>query len=207
MEQNKINLIRSFKGYGADYYKEGLIGLKAEEKKEMLDDIIKYLALDAEIEQIDVVEGNTEYNNWDKPMIVKGSFTSNSYIESAGDVILFKAGELIGPQSELYQERERKLPVANSYNRGYSRKINVQIPKGYSIQNPDDLIMKEQVFDDNKKLIYNFVSNYVLNGQTLDIAIEEYYDELNYPVEKFEAFRKVINSAADFNKIVLVLAQ
>ena len=207
MEQNTINLIRSFKGYGADYYKAGLIGLKAEEKKEMLDDIIKYLALDAEIEQIDVVEGNTEYNNWDKPMVVKGSFTSNSYIELAGDVILFKAGELIGPQSELYQEKERKLPVVNSYNRGYSRKINVQIPKGYNIQNPDDLIMKEQVFDDNEKLIYNFVSNYVLNGQTLEIAIEEYYDELNYPVEKFEAFRKVINSAADFNKIVLVLAQ
>ncbi len=207
MEQNTINLIRSFKGYGADYYKAGLIELKAEEKKEMLDDIIKYLALDAEIEQIDVVEGNTAYNNWDKPMVVKGSFTSNSYIELAGDVILFKAGELIGPQSELYQEKERKLPVVNSYNRGYSRKINVQIPKGYNIQNPDDLIMKEQVFDDNEKLIYNFVSNYVLNGQTLEIAIEEYYDELNYPVEKFEAFRKVINSAADFNKIVLVLAQ
>ena len=140
-------------------------------------------------------------------MVVKGSFTSNSYIELAGDAILFKAGELIGPQSELYQERERKLPVANSYNRGYARKIKVQIPKGFNIQNPDDLIMKEQVFDDNEKLIYNFVSNYVLNGQVLEITIEEYYDELNYPVEKFEAFRKVINSAADFNKIVLVLAQ
>lgn len=207
LEQNNIDLVRSFKGYGADYYKEGLIGLNAEEKKEMLDDIIKYLALDAEIEQIEVVEGNTEFTNWNKPMVVKGSFTSNSYIESAGDVILFKAGELIGPQSELYQEKERKLPVVNRYNRGYSRKINVQIPAGYSIQNPDDLIMKEQVFDDNNKLIYNFVSNYALNGQTLEIAIEEYYDELNYPVEKFEAFRKVINSAADFNKIVLVLTQ
>ncbi len=207
MEQNLINLKRSFNGYGADYYKTGLLLLESTEKKEMLDDIIKYLALDAEIEQIEVVEENIEYTNWDKPLVVVGNFSSNGYIESAGDVILFKAGELIGPQSELYQERERSLPVVNSYNRGYSRRVHVQIPKGYSIQNPGDLVMKEQVFDDDNSLIYNFVSSYSLNGQMLEITIDEYYDKLDYPLEKFEAFRKVINSAADFNKIVLVLTQ
>jgi hypothetical protein len=139
--------------------------------------------------------------------VVKGTFNTNSYIESAGDVILFKAGELIGPQSELYQDHERKLEVVNSFNRGYERKIVVHIPEGYTVQNPGDLMIKEQVFDEDKKLIYNFESKYELNGQKLEVEIDEFYDQLTYPVEKFEAFRRVINSAADFNKIVLVLSK
>jgi hypothetical protein len=83
----------------------------------------------------------------------------------------------------------------------------VHIPEGYTVQNPGDLMIKEQVFDEDKKLIYNFESKYELNGQKLEVEIDEFYDQLTYPVEKFEAFRRVINSAADFNKIVLVLSK
>lgn len=128
------------------------------------------------------------------------------YIESAGDIILFKAGELIGPQSEMYQERDRTMQIVNDFNRGYLRKIKVNIPDGYTIQNPEDLVIKEQVFNDDT-LIYNFLSSYTIEGQFLEIEIDEFYDKLYFPVEKFEAFRKVINTAADWNKIVLVLQQ
>jgi hypothetical protein len=207
MEKNQVKLIRSFKGYSASYYKIGLLQLEEDTKKEMLDEIIKYLALDAEIKNIEVLHANTNYDVWEEPFVVKGTFNTNSYIESAGDVILFKAGELIGPQSELYQDHERKLEVVNSFNRGYERKIVVHIPEGYTVQNPGDLMIKEQVFDEDKKLIYNFESKYELNGQKLEVEIDEFYDQLTYPVEKFEAFRRVINSAADFNKIVLVLSK
>jgi hypothetical protein len=96
--------------------------------------------------------------------------------------------------------------VENTFNRGYQRKIKVEIPKGYDIKNPNDLIIKKQVFNDDKKLLYNFDSSYSLDGQNLEITIDEFYDQLRFPLDRFEEFRQVINAAADFNKIVLVLS-
>ena len=204
LEINKIDLVRSYTGYSADYYKYALLLLEDEKKKEMLEEVVKYLALDAEIENVEVQEANTDYRLWRKPFVVKGNFNTNSYIELAGDIILFKAGELIGLQSELYQEKERVTQIVNDFNRGYIRKIKVIIPDGYTIQNPEDLVIKKQVYD-NDRLIFNFDSSYSINGQVLEIEIDEYYDEIYYPVDKFEEFRGVINAAADWNKIVLVM--
>lgn len=204
LELNNVELVRSYTGYSADYYKYALLILEEEKKKEMLEEVIKYLAIDAEIKHVEVQEANTDYNLWKRPFIVKGDFSTNSYIELAGDIILFKAGELIGLQSELYQEKERVTQIVNEFNRGYLRKIKVTIPNGYTIQNPEDLVIKKQVYD-NEKLIFNFVSSYSINGQVLEIEIDEYYDKIYYPVDKFEEFRGVINAAADWNKIVLVM--
>lgn len=203
LDQNNINLTRSYKGYSAQYYKAATLFLEEERKKEMLDDVIKYLALDAEIEKVEITALNNDYKNWNEPFVVTGKFKTTSYIESAGDIILFKVGELIGAQSELYQEKERDTPIVNDFNRGYLRKIHLQIPEGYSIQNPDDIIIKEQVYDE--ELIFNFESRYTINGQNLEIEIDEYYDRIYFPLEQFEPFRKVINAAADWNKIVLVM--
>ena len=206
LDKNSVNLTRSYLGYSADYYKAALLAIEEEDKKKMLDEIVKYLALDAEILDLTISEANTTYDSWNKPFTIKSKFNSNMYIESAGDIILFKAGELIGPQSEMYQERDRTMQIVNDFNRGYLRKIKVNIPDGYTIQNPEDLVIKEQVFNDDT-LIYNFLSSYTIEGQFLEIEIDEFYDKLYFPVEKFEAFRKVINTAADWNKIVLVLQQ
>ena len=206
LDENTVNVTRSFLGYGAQFYKMALIALEEERKQLVLKDIIKYLAPDAEIEALQVVQDNIEFDTWIKPFTIQGTFKSSGYIESAGDVILFKAGDLIGPQSEMYQENERTLQVVNDFNRGYLRRITVNIPDGYSIQNPDDLIINEQVVE-NERMIFNFESSYEIVGQQLKIEIIEFYDELYYPVEKFEPFKKVINAAADWNKIVLVMTE
>lgn len=205
IDQNTVNVERSFSGYSAEYYKFAMTASEEEDKKKILDEIIKYLALDADIKEIEISSLNTDFNSWRDPFTIKSTFTSTSYIESAGDIILFKAGELIGPQSEMYQERVRVMDITNDFNRGYLRKIIVDLPDGYSVKNPDDLVIKEQV-NDEEKLIYNFTSSYEINGNQLEIEIDEYYDQLYFPKEKIEAFRKVINAAADWNKVVLVLS-
>jgi hypothetical protein len=37
------------------------------------------------------------------------------------------------------------------------------------------------------------------------VSIHEYYQKPNYPIEQFAVFQQVINAAADFNKVILVL--
>lgn len=207
LDQNVVDVTRSFKGYGASSYKIGLLFRGTDDRKKMLDGILKYLALDADIQRLDVIKANTDYQNWMEPLVVAGQFNTKSYIESAGEIILFKAGELIGPQSEMYSKYQRILPVVNSFNRGYKRKITIDIPDGYQIQNPGDLIIKEQVLNDDNELICNFESSYSIKNNFLEIEIDEFYNEIYFPLEKFEPFRKVINAAADFNKVVLVLSK
>jgi hypothetical protein len=50
-----------------------------------------------------------------------------------------------------------------------------------------------------------FVSEYALRGSKLSVSVHEYYAKTSYPLQQFEDFRKVINAAADFNKLTLVL--
>ena len=50
-----------------------------------------------------------------------------------------------------------------------------------------------------------FVSSYKLTGNTLDVEVLETYRNIKYLPSEFEVFKKVINAAADFNKVVLVL--
>ncbi|WP_374958832.1 hypothetical protein [Gilvibacter sp.] len=51
----------------------------------------------------------------------------------------------------------------------------------------------------------SFRSSYELDGNILRIKADEYYRVNIMKKELFEEFRTVINSAADFNKVVLIL--
>lgn len=58
---------------------------------------------------------------------------------------------------------------------------------------------------DSGKETMGFISSYKLNGNELKVKIHEFYSVTDYPISMFEAFKKVINASADFNKVVLVL--
>ncbi|MEO1049137.1 MAG: DUF3857 domain-containing protein [Bacteroidota bacterium] len=204
LTKTEVNMTRSFGGYTASAMKAVYPLLEDDRKKEMLEGVVKFLAVDAEVEEVDLTQDKWDFKDWNKAFEVSGKFTTPSYLEQAGDVLLFKIGELIGPQSELYQDEERLTEVENDFNRGYLRKITVNIPKGYSIQNPDDLKIDEEA-KEGDKTIFKFISTYQIENNKLKIEISEYYDQIYYPLDGFEAFRKVINAAADWNKITLIL--
>lgn len=199
-----INVKRTYTGTEGSLYKYALSRINEDQKKEMLEGLIEYLAIDADIDEVKVDKGETSYQKWDEPFVVSSTFKTESYLEQAGNSLLFKVGDLIGAQSELYQEEERIFEIENLNNRGYLRKISVTIPEGYQIQNPDDININEEV-KKGEKVIYLFDSRYELKGNKLNIIINEFYDEIYYPAEKFDEFRKVINAAADFNKVTLIL--
>lgn len=199
-----VNLQRDFYGYSAAYQRIAFMYLEDDKKKAAQQDLVKYIAQDAAIEELTFENTAVNLENADKPLVLKTTFTSASFIERAGNDIIFNIGKIIGQQSELYQENERTTDVENDFNRGYLRKISVNIPEGYKISNPDDLNLDFKV-EEEGKIIYKFVSEYEIKGNVLQIEIDEFYDRIYYPAEKFEAFRSVINAAADFNKISLIL--
>ena len=52
-----------------------------------------------------------------------------------------------------------------------------------------------------------FTSRYELKDGVITVKVDEYYNQIAYPLEEFEMYRSVINAAADFNKIVLILVK
>jgi len=177
--------------------------LDDENLKDMNESHVKYLGENIEVKT--VTAQNTEWGDFGKkPLIVDAEFTSDEFFEKAGNKYLFKVGLLIGPQMELYAEEERTLPVEQDFCRKYQRYISFTLPEGYSVGNLNDAFISKKYTIEGKELMA-FVSAAKQVGNTITIEITEYYDELAVPVSEYEMYRQVINAAADFNKVVLVL--
>ena len=115
----------------------------------------------------------------------------------------FNLGSVIGTQSELYSNNKRINPIEIRYPNYYDYKISVKIPRGYKVEGIENININENYIS-NGEIIAKFESRYVIEGNKLNISIEEFYKSLNYSKSKYNDFRKVINAAADFNKLDIV---
>ena len=147
------------------------------------------------------------YNN---PLIVKSTISSESVLKSDNKTskrrnkrYVFNLGRVIGTQSELYSNRKRINPIEIRYPNYYDYKISVKIPRGYKVEGVKNININENYIS-NGEIVAKFESNYVIEGNKLNISIEEFYKSLNYSRSKYNDFRKVINAAADFNKLDIV---
>ncbi|HEY9046718.1 MAG TPA: DUF3857 domain-containing protein [Ohtaekwangia sp.] len=196
-----IHQVREFGGYNAMFFAPYYDLMTEEQRTRMIEELTKQTAPDATINKWsakalpDKLAGN---------FLIDVNFKSSHFLEKAGPRILFKAGELIGPQVEMYRDDQRVTEVENEFNRGYDRLIKIHIPAGYTIRNPQDLKI-DITYKDKDKTPFLFQSDYALKGNVLEVTIKEYYKEIFAPLARYEDFRKVINASADFNKVTLVL--
>lgn len=180
-----------------DYIKE------EDEKVKSVRSLVEYIDSEGDIKNIKWEnEGGKNYGV--APLIVTADLISDKFIQNAGNKYLFNVGELIGPQMELYQEGERNLPVEQSYCRSYYREIDFSIPFGYRIVNPEDLNINV-IHGDESDPELKFVSEYTKIGNQYHVEIDEYYEKLDIPLDEFKGYQDVVNAAADFNKIVLII--
>ncbi len=206
-KDNMTTIIADFdklsQGYYAGYTQPYMHLLDEKNKIDVIDEQIKYISDDVEIIDKQVFNDNPEAYGI-KPLEVKAKIKLSTCVDKAGDKLLFKIGELIGPQMEMYQKKKRVLPLETGFNRTYHREITFTIPDGYVINNLSDLAIKNS-YDKDGKTIFSFISKYELNGTEVKVAIDEFYTIFDIQPELYEQYRTVINSAADFNKVTLVL--
>jgi len=193
-----------FSGYGASLYRPAFHFLPKDKIQDFTQEVIQSISKSKTITNIKVQNTSMTDGLANKPLIFEGDISSAELIEMAGKKILLKIGDVIGPQEQMYQEKPRQYPISMEYPHILDRFIQFEIPIGYSIKNPEDLNIKIVESKDEKSTM-GFISSYAISGNRLTVNIHEYYQQPEYPIEKFVIFQKVINAAADFNKIVLVL--
>jgi hypothetical protein len=125
-------------------------------------------------------------------------------VSMANDKYIVSIGELIGPQLELYSDKPRRQPIDVQSLHGYYREIEFIIPDGYRCNDISALNM-DFFLDDGTGVSARFTSKAEIVNNVIKVEIDEYYDKIEYPVQLYDAYKAVINAAADFNKVTVVL--
>jgi hypothetical protein len=196
-----LDVVQSLMGYSA-YYIQPIYGLLNDEQKKEVNKSYYTIA------KPDLTK-NTVVSNIDKESILVKPFQIAytqelpDVIESAGDKFIFKVGELIGVQSELYQDKKRVSDGDIYFTHSLKRTLEIAIPDNYKITNADELKIDKKCVIDGKD-VAQFLSEYKMEGNKIIITVYEDYRVTKYPLASFDGFKSVINAAADFNKKTLV---
>lgn len=199
-----LNSKQVLSGYAAMNYRPLWAFLPKDKQEEAVKEIVQSIAKSENITNIKC-ENTLLTDSWDnKPLAINATIHTAELMEKAGNKLLIKLGEFIGGQTEMYQEKTRRLPAEVGYPHILERKLSFEIPEGYTIKNPESIIIDVQHKKDNVVNL-GFVSSYKIEKNILSVYVLETYADLKYPLSEFETFQKVVNAAADFNKVVLVL--
>ncbi|MGN6569062.1 MAG: DUF3857 domain-containing protein [Flavipsychrobacter sp.] len=204
----QVEVTHTFSGYSALGIRDAMVLLPKDKQKEAIQNIVNLS--DKPEDVLTYKTANSAFHNYydNKPLKLMATLNASQLMEKAGPKYLFKLGDVIGRQQEMYQDVKRELPISIPFPHAENRTITVTIPTGYKILNPEAIRIHQDDKDENKGTpTMGFDSDYKIDGDKLYVNIKEYYSGLSYPVSYYETFRKVINASADFNKVVLVLVK
>jgi hypothetical protein len=203
-----IALNYSYTGYSASDKRSTLAKASAKAREDYIKDLVGF---DVDNKPELLVKYNTQNEGFNdvykkKPFILTAEVRDPSLVEKAGEKYLVMLGSVVGSQKNMYTRDERILPVDIDYPHTTVRTVTLTIPEGYKILNPESLRIHSEHDDiDNGNTTASFHSDYQLNGNKLVVTITESYTRLHYPVAEYDRFKQVINAAADFNKVALVM--
>ncbi|MFT7157787.1 MAG: hypothetical protein ACI8Q1_002811 [Parvicella sp.] len=200
-----LKVKRSLSGYSAIYTQSYYYLLDEEQKKEINEGTVKFSDRDATVKEY-TVTGTEKDEIGIAPLVYEGVVIETHLIEKAGDKVIFNVGEVIGMQAEMYEDKERKLNIEHGNNMIYDRTITFKIPEGYKMSGIESAKMNE-VYDKEGKAAIGFVSDYKIDGNSVTITAKEYYNEMSFDKSEIEDFRRIINSAANFNKVALIFTK
>jgi hypothetical protein len=204
MDTLLVDMKQRYAGYNAFGYRDGFTLGNAEEQHQFLKDLVKFGTNSENIVSSKIENADFESYGENKPFTLEATVKASELLENAGNKILVKIGEIIGPQTEMYQEKPRQFPIMLPFPHSLERTIELVIPDGYTVKNPGDLTIHGD-YPEHGQVTMGFSSEYKLDGNRLKVHVMEQYRRVNYPLAEYEDFKKVINASADFNKIVLVL--
>lgn len=183
--------------------------LEGEQKQEFLEAIS---VLDEDADDVKSITWDVE--EWSSlnrgtPTEIKSELSTAALIESLGnDEFLLNIGMVIGRQAELSDvDNERVYDIDLPTAHQLMRTIELNIPKGYRVKNISDLDIDKQVVDKNGTQLCYFTSKARMDGDKVLVDVKEEYLKSHLPKALYPEFKSVINAAAEFNKVSLLLVK
>lgn len=191
-------------GYRALSFLQVFGSAEDNEKEEYALPYMKIISDDCDVSEVRIENASEPADYLRKPVSISAKVKTGAPVEKAGANYLYNIGKLIGQQSQLYDEKNRLQPIEIEYQHRFYRILKVEIPQGFRVANPEILKM-EMVYSNNGKIGASFKSSYEIKDKQIIVQIWENYDVIRAPIDDYKQFSEVINAAADFNKLTLIL--
>jgi hypothetical protein len=205
-----VDVTYSYSGYPSTDLREALVLLPKDRHKEVMARLVPLAEKPEQV--IQYTTANEDFSNYysNKPLEIQAKVNAPQLVEKGGKNYLFKLGDIIGHQQELYSRKDRTLPVDLPYAVSKKRTITINIPKGYRIKNPEAIRINADYVDRDLKPVIAFSSDYTFvadkkNGDKLIVTVNEVNRKLHYSPAEYTRYRQVVNAAADFNNVTLLM--
>lgn len=208
----RANVSQAWYGYNSVDIRTHLPFERPEHMQKYVAEMFDFVSNHNDVKTYSFSNDDVSNYNTNKPLVLTATIEANDLVNKAGNRYLIKAGKLINDQEDIYEEKERKTSVDLNYPFSNKHVITIHIPKGYKILNPEAARMSADYLNGDVETVISFESDYRLikdakNGDRLVITVTEMYKQLHFPVLQYERFRKVWNTAADFNNMTLIMAR
>ncbi len=176
------------------------------------DDFVKNLFIydedGDEVEDFEIQNDKWQAMYNEKPLVIESEVTSQSLLQKvADDEYLVNVGAVIGRQAELPQKsHERIYEIELGAPHSLMRQIVFKLPEGFRAVNMSDLEIDKSLEINGERICY-FLSHAKMQGDEIIIDISESYETPSIDRAYYEKFRDVINAAAEFNKLDLLLTK
>ncbi|HTF05647.1 MAG TPA: hypothetical protein VK826_16585, partial [Bacteroidia bacterium] len=197
-----VHAIHTYSGHSASYIQPFFNYMSVEDRREAGEGIISGAAYDARPKNLHISGYMSDDTLYTQPFKVEADFKTNFYLEKTCDKYIFKVGEVIGSQVEMYQKETRRTDMVLGYPHGFYRSISFEVPEGYRVTNLDAININITDSDSTGHTMM-FHSYYKQDGNKVNVVVEESYRQTHYPISFYNDFRNVINASADFNKVVV----
>lgn len=203
LDDATVEVTSATNGYYCVYIQPYLTVVSPFQRQELIDNEVKRILPGSEVQNL-TVKNDSGPQSGRLPLEIAFSLSQTGMVAKSGDTYLVKIGETIGKQLELDEKTNRTLPLHSDHKRLYNRTIKFKIPNGYSVANLGELAIDASYGKSGSPAVL-FHSEARIDGDILTVVIQEFYDQVRFSSDEYDQYRKVINSAADFNKVVLVL--
>ena len=198
LKKSIINEKRYFTGYWG-ILNRNYVFLSENEKTDFLIDYFTISGLnDKKIIKYKINNYDVDYNFKNEPLEITSKLETKDLISRVNGKILLNVGKVIGLQSNLFKEVERVNPIEINFPNEYSYEIEFLIPKGYKVLTIDNLIKDRKYISVDGNVTAQFKSSANIVNNKLTIKISEYYKSFKYEKNRYNEFRDVINTAAEF---------
>jgi len=202
-----VNVNYAYTGYTGTDARTNMVMLTGKNKTESVEKLITIAEKPEDIVKYTLSNESFDNYNSNKPLEITATVKAPHLVEKAGKNYLVKLGDIIDDNVELYKDVPRVMPVDLPYPSTYTHTITLTIPKGYKVLNPEAMRIQSDYVDANGKAIMGFKSDYSIAGNILTVKVNEFYNQTHYALSDYERFRGVVNAAADFGKVTLVLGK
>ena len=198
LKKSIINEKRYFTGYWG-ILNRNYVFLSENEKTDFLIDYFTISGLnDKKIIKYQINNYDIDYNFKNEPLEITSKLETKDLISRVNGKILLNVGKVIGLQSNLFKEVERVNPIEINFPNEYSYEIEFLIPKGYKVLTIDNMIKDRKYISVDGNVTAQFKSSANIVNNKLTIKISEYYKSFKYEKNRYNEFRDVINTAAEF---------